>query len=77
MGKLGLRHWKQCARGHSARRWHCKIPHLAFCHPTVPEARAEKGEGEKKKKPYQGLSINESHMSILGLSAHKGWQLCA
>lgn len=50
MGKLGLRHWKQCALDHSARRWHCKIPHLAFCHPTVPEARAEKGEGGKKKK---------------------------
>ena len=42
---------------------------VAFCRPTVPEARAEKGEGKKKKKPYQALSINKSHISILGLSA--------
>lgn len=43
---------------------------VAFCHPTVPGTRAEKGE--KKKKPYQALRINESHISILGLSAYKG-----
>lgn len=27
---------------------------------------------ERKKKPYQALSINESHISLLGLSAYKG-----